>query len=47
MTVSDYAFDEITFNDCILHIPSGTRWDYRHHSIFGKFKNIVTERFEE
>ena len=39
-------FDDNIFDDCILYIPSGTRWAYRHHPIFGKFKNIVTERFD-
>ena len=34
------------YDECVLHIPSGTRWAYRHHPIFGKFKNIVTERFD-
>lgn len=42
----DNAFDDIDFNNCILYIPSGTRWAYRHHPILGKFKNIVTERFD-
>ena len=40
------TFDDIDFDNCILHIPSGTRWAYRHHPIFSKFKNIVTERFD-
>ena len=37
------TFDDVDFDNCVLHVPSGTRWDYRHHPIFGKFKNIVTE----
>lgn len=44
--VENSPFDDDIFDDCILHIPSGTRWAYRHHPIFGKFKNIVTERFD-
>ena len=39
-------FNENIYDECVLHIPSGTRWAYRHHPIFGKFKNIVTERFD-
>ena len=39
-------FDNDIFDECVLHIPSGTRWSYRHHPIFGEFKNIVTERFD-
>ena len=38
------CFNDIDFNNCILYIPSGTRWAYRHHPIFGKFKNIATEK---
>jgi hypothetical protein len=44
--VKEDEFIGVDFNECILHIPSGTRWAYRHHPIFGKFKNIVTERFD-
>ena len=43
--VDDYAFgNRINVEKCILYIPSGTRWAYRHHPVFGKFKNIVTEK---
>ena len=41
--VSDDAFEGVDFETCTLYIPSGTRWAYRHHPIFSKFKNIVTE----
>ncbi len=27
----------------ILFVPPGTRWEYRHHPVFGKFKNIEIE----
>ncbi len=37
------AFPEEMYSSCTLYIPSGTRWAYRHHPIFGQFKNIVTE----
>lgn len=37
------TFDDVDFDNCVLHVPSGTRWEYRHHPIFGKFKNIITE----
>ncbi|MBP3668224.1 MAG: leucine-rich repeat domain-containing protein [Bacteroides sp.] len=43
--VDDYAFgNRINVEKCILYIPSGTRWTYRHHPVFGKFKNIVTDK---
>lgn len=32
--------------DCTLYIPPGTRWEYRHHSIWGNFKNIEIEKQE-
>ena len=37
------AFDDDIFDKCTLFIPSGTRWAYRHHSIFCKFNNIEIE----
>ncbi len=39
-------FDESIYGQCTLFIPPGTRWAYRHHEVFGKFKNIEIE-FEE
>ena len=42
--VEDGAFEEKAFEEYILFIPPGTRWAYRHHPIFGKFKNIEIER---
>lgn len=44
ITVAADAFDEDTYNNCELFIPSGTRWAYRHHPVFGKFKNIEIEK---
>ena len=41
--ISEKAFVGINTEKCVLHIPAGTRWTYRHHPVFGKFKNIVTE----
>ena len=38
------VFNDINFETCTLYVPSGTRWAYRHHPVFSKFKNIVTER---
>ena len=43
ITVATDAFDENTYNNCVLFIPSGTRWAYRHHPILGKIKNIEIE----
>jgi hypothetical protein len=34
-------FIGVDFDKCILHVPSGTRWAYRHHDVFKLFKNIV------
>jgi hypothetical protein len=47
MTVASNAFDDIIYSDCILYVPSGSRWSYRHHPIWGKFKNIIIENKEE
>lgn len=40
---ADDAFDENTYDNCVLFIPIGTRWAYRHHPILGKFKKIEIE----
>ena len=37
------AFNGIDKNECTLYIPAGTRWAYRHHKVFGLFKNIEIE----
>ena len=37
------AFNGIDMNECTLYIPAGTRWAYRHHKVFGQFKNIEIE----
>lgn len=47
--IDNIKFDEKTFDDfnidnCTLYVPSGTRWAYRHHEGFGKFKNIEIEK---
>ena len=38
--VKENAFYGIDFDNCILYIPSGTKWAYRHHPVFRNFKNI-------
>lgn len=44
ISVANNSFDEKAFEHCVLFIPSGTRWAYRHHPILGKFKNIEIEK---
>lgn len=44
--VKENAFYGIDFDNCILYIPSGTRWAYRHHPVFRNFKNIEIERIK-
>jgi len=44
--IDDTCFKNVDFENCVLQIPIGTRWAYRHHPIFSKFKNITTESFE-
>ena len=41
--ISDTTLRDRT-EDCTLYIPPGTRWEYRHHSIWGNFKNIEIEK---
>ena len=45
LDICEDAFDNDIFEKCILHIPSGTRWEYSHHPLFGKFKNIIADLF--
>ena len=42
--IDEKAFDGFDIDECTLYIPSGTRWAYRHHPGFGKFKNIEIEK---
>ena len=42
--INNYAFYGIDTDNCVLYIPPGTRWAYRHHPVFGKFKNIEIEK---
>ena len=44
--IAKSAFDGIDTDNCVLYIPPGTRWEYRHHPVFGKFKNIEIEKQE-
>ena len=47
VNISESAFNGIDTNNCILYIPPGTRWAYRHHPVFDKFKNIEIEKQEK
>ncbi len=42
--IAENAFIDFDIDNCTLYVPPGTRWAYRHHSGFGKFKNIEIER---
>ena len=41
--IGNNAFEGIDTASCILYVPPGTRWTYRHHPVFSKFKNIEIE----
>ena len=43
ISIDDDTFDETSYDNCILFIPSGSRWKYRHHPVFGKFEHIEIE----
>ena len=45
LKVGKNIFEGVNLDKCILHVPSGTRWAYRHHDVFKHFKNIVTTGF--
>lgn len=41
--VWDNDFADVDKDKCILFVPDGTQEAYRHHPVFGKFKNIESE----
>lgn len=44
--IGSCTFEGFNIDECTLYVPSGTRWAYRHHPGFGKFKNIEIETKE-
>ena len=44
IVINEKAFNGFDIDECTLYVPSGTRWIYRHHPGFGKFKNIEIEK---
>ena len=38
------AFDDCDLSKCVLYVPVGTGYAYRHHPIFSKFKEVVIEK---
>ncbi len=44
MSVAWNAFDGVDKESCVLYVPSGSRWSYKHHRVFSQFKQIVVER---
>ena len=42
--IDERAFEGVNTDNCVLYIPPGTRWAYRHHPVFGKFKNIEIDK---
>ncbi|MDO4196253.1 MAG: leucine-rich repeat domain-containing protein [Prevotellaceae bacterium] len=44
ITVSDDAFEYLNLDHCTLYVPIGTGYAYRHHPVFGQFKEVVIER---
>ena len=44
LVIDDSAFDENILNNWILYIPKNTYGAYKHHPVFGKFKNITDKK---
>ena len=44
ITIDDDAFSLFFLNQCTLYVPIGTGYAYRHHPVFGKFKEVIIER---
>lgn len=46
LSIAKRAFDGFEIDSCTLYVPSGSRWAYRHHPVFRKFKNIEVDIYE-
>ena len=44
ITIHDDAFKDFAIDQCALYVPIGTGYAYRHHPVFGKFKEVIIER---
>ena len=44
LEIKTNAFDGTPIENCTLHVPAGTEDAYRAHPVFGKFKEVVTEK---
>jgi hypothetical protein len=44
LEIKTNAFDDTPIENCTLHVPAGTEDAYRAHPVFGKFKEVVTEK---
>ena len=44
LNISEYAFNGVNMDECILYVPVGMKQAYSNHPVFGKFKNIEIER---
>jgi hypothetical protein len=44
LEIKTNAFNDTPIENCTLHVPAGTEDAYRAHPVFGKFKEVVTEK---
>ena len=44
LEIETNAFNDTPIENCTLHVPAGTEDAYRAHPVFGKFKEVVTEK---
>ena len=44
LEIKTNAFGNTPIENCTLHVPAGTENAYRHHPVFGKFKEVVIEK---
>ena len=44
ISIPNDVFDTDVYENCTIIVPPGTKWEYRHHPVFGKFNNIEIER---
>jgi hypothetical protein len=44
LEIETNAFNDTPIENCTLYVPAGTEDAYRAHPVFGKFKEVVTEK---
>lgn len=44
INIDKFAFEKCRLSKCVLYVPIGTGYSYRHHPIFSKCKEVIIEK---